>query len=275
MVYQTTLNSEVSYTGVGLHSGVDVHMTLQPAPANTGIVFVRRDLPGMPRIEAKASNVTSTVRATTIEANGIKLFTIEHLMSAFNAMGIDNCLVLIDAEEPPVADGSSKVFAELMAKAGIKVLDALRREIVIDRLYRVDDGDKFILAVPYDGFRVSFTSINPHPLIGIQYGNYEITPESYLSEVAPARTIAYEAEIDALREMGLGLGGTLENVIVYNDDGWMNELRYPDELVRHKILDIVGDLRLTGFIRGHIIAVKSGHALNTTMAKLLAEEFKS
>ena len=274
MVYQTTLNSEVSYTGVGLHSGVDVHMTLQPAPANTGIVFVRRDLPGMPRIEAKASNVTSTVRATTIEANGIKLFTIEHLMSAFNAMGIDNCLVLIDAEEPPVADGSSKVFAELMAKAGIKVLDALRREIVIDRLYRVDDGDKFILAVPYDGFRVSFTSINPHPLIGIQYGNYEITPESYLSEVAPARTIAYEAEIEALREMGLGLGGTLENVIVYNDDGWMNELRYPDELVRHKILDIVGDLRLTGFIRGHIIAVKSGHALNTTMAKLLAEEFK-
>lgn len=274
MVYQTTLNSEVSYTGVGLHSGVDVHMTLQPAPANTGIVFVRRDLPGMPRIEAKASNVTSTVRATTIEANGIKLFTIEHLMSAFNAMGIDNCLVLIDAEEPPVADGSSKVFAELLAKAGIKVLDALRREIVIDRLYRVDDGDKFILAVPYDGFRVSFTSINPHPLIGIQYGNYEITPESYLSEVAPARTIAYEAEIDALREMGLGLGGTLENVIVYNDDGWMNELRYPDELVRHKILDIVGDLRLTGFIRGHIIAVKSGHALNTTMAKLLAEEFK-
>lgn len=274
MVYQTTLNSEVSYTGVGLHSGVDVHMTLQPAPANTGIVFVRSDLPGMPRIEAKAANVTSTVRATTIEANGIKLFTIEHLMSAFNAMGIDNCLVLIDAEEPPVADGSSKVFAELMAKAGIKVLDALRREIVIDRLYRVDDGDKFILAVPYDGFRVSFTSINPHPLIGIQYGNYEITPESYLSEVAPARTIAYEAEIDALREMGLGLGGTLENVIVYNDDGWMNELRYPDELVRHKILDIVGDLRLTGFIRGHIIAVKSGHALNTTMAKLLAEEFK-
>lgn len=274
MVYQTTLNSEVSYTGVGLHSGVDVHMTLQPAPANTGIVFVRSDLPGMPRIEAKAANVTSTVRATTIEANGIKLFTIEHLMSAFNAMGIDNCLVLIDAEEPPVADGSSKVFAELMAKAGIKVLDALRREIVIDRLYRVDDGDKFILAVPYDGFRVSFTSINPHPLIGIQYGNYEITPESYLSEVAPARTIAYEAEIDALREMGLGLGGTLENVIVYNDDGWMNELRYPDELVRHKILDIVGDLRLTGFIRGHIIAVKSGHTLNTTMAKLLAEEFK-
>ena len=275
MVYQTTLNSEVSYTGVGLHSGVDVHMTLQPAPANTGIVFVRSDLPGMPRIEAKAANVTSTVRATTIEADGIKLFTIEHLMSSFNAMGIDNCLVLIDAEEPPVADGSSKVFAELMAKAGIKVLDALRREIVIDRLYRVDDGDKFILAVPYDGFRVSFTSINPHPLIGIQYGNYEITPESYLSEVAPARTIAYEAEIDALREMGLGLGGTLENVIVYNDDGWMNELRYPDELVRHKILDIVGDLRLTGFIRGHIIAVKSGHALNTTMAKLLAEEFKS
>ena len=140
-------------------------------------------------------------------------------------------------------------------------------------MYRVDDGDKFVLALPYDGFRVSFTSINPHPLIGIQYGDYEITTEEYIKEVGAARTIAYEAEVEALRKMGLGLGGTMENVIVYNDEGWMNELRYPDELVRHKILDIVGDLRLAGFIRGHFIAVKSGHALNTTMSKHLAEKF--
>ncbi len=273
MAYQTTLNSEVSYVGVGLHSGVDVHMTLKPAQANTGIVFVRNDLPGMPQVQAKAANVTSTLRATTIEDNGIKMFTIEHLMSAFNALGIDNCQVLIDSEEPPVADGSSKVFVELITKAGIKTLDVVRQEIIIDRLYRVEDGDKFVLAVPYDGFRVSFTSINPHPLIGIQYGDYEINPTVFEKEVAPARTIAYEAEVEALRQMGLGLGGTMENVIVYNDQGWMNELRYPDELVRHKILDIVGDLRLAGIVKGHFIAVKSGHALNTTMAKLLYKEF--
>ena len=273
MIKQTTLNSEISYVGVGLHSGVDVHMTLQPAEADTGIVFVRNDLEGSPQVEAKAVNVTSTLRATTIEDNGIKMFTIEHLMSAFNAMKIDNCRVLIDSEEPPVADGSSKVFCELIAEAGIKELEAPRHEIIIDKLYRVDDGDKFILAVPYDGFRVSFTSINPHPLIGIQYGDYEITTEEYINEVGAARTIAYEAEVEALRKMGLGLGGTMENVIVYNDQGWMNELRYPDELVRHKILDIVGDLRLAGFIRGHFIAVKSGHALNTIMSKHLAEKF--
>lgn len=273
MAYQTTLKSEVSFVGVGLHSGVDVHMTLMPAEADTGIVFERSDLPGTPRVEAKATNVTSTVRATTIEDNGVKMFTIEHLMSAFHAMGIDNCRVIIDGEEPPVADGSSKVFVELIARAGIQELDAPRREMVIDRLYRVDDGDKFILAVPYDGFRVSFTSINPHPLIGIQYGDYEISQSEYGEKVAPARTIAYEAEVEALRKMGLGLGGTMENVIVYNDNGWMNELRFPDELVRHKILDIVGDLRLAGFPRGHFIAVKSGHALNTTMAKLLYDEF--
>jgi len=273
LAYQTTLNSEVSYVGVGLHSGVDVHMTLQPAAADTGIVFVRSDLPGEPQVAAKASNVTSTLRATTIEENGIKMFTIEHLMSSFNAMGIDNCRILIDSEEPPVADGSSKVFMELIQKAGVKELNELRREIVIDKLYRVDDGDKFVLALPYDGFRVSFTSINPHPLIGIQYGDYEINQDIYEKEVAPARTIAYEAEIEALRKMGLGLGGTMENVIVYNDQGWMNELRYPDELVRHKILDIVGDLRLAGFIKGHIVAVKSGHSLNTTMAKKLYEAF--
>ena len=272
LALQTTLASSVHYTGVGLHSGKEVSMELQPAEADTGIVFVRGDLPGQPQVEAKAENVTSTLRATTIEDNGIKMFTIEHLMSAFHGAGVDNARVIIDAEEPPVADGSSKAFLELIQQAGIKELAKERREIVIDKLYRVDDGDKFVLALPYDGFRVSFTSINPHPLIGIQYGDYEISTDIYSKEIAPARTIAYEKEVEALHKMGLGLGGTLENVIVYNDEGWLNPLIYPDELVRHKILDIVGDLRLAGMVRGHFVAVKSGHALNTTMSKLLKQE---
>ena len=270
LVLQTTIDKTVSYTGVGLHSGRDVHMVLEPAEPDTGIVFVRTDMPDKPRVRAIATNVTSTLRATTIEENGVKMFTIEHLMSAFHALKIDNCLVNIDAEEPPVADGSSLCFVNLLQEAGILTQDKPRQEMVIDKLYKVEDGDKFVLAIPYDGFRVSFTSINPHPLIGIQYGDYDITPESFTKEIAPARTIAYEAEIEALRKMGLGLGGTIENVIVYNDEGWMNPLHYPDELVRHKILDIVGDLRLAGVVKGHFIAVKSGHALNTTMAKLLA-----
>ena len=270
---QTTLAAEASYTGIGLHSGREVHMVLKPAPADTGLVFVRTDLEGQPQIHATASNVTSTMRATTVEENGCKVFTIEHLMSAFHALRIDNCYIEIDAEEPPVADGSSLAFFQKMKDAGVQELTAERKEIVIDKVYRIDDeeSNRFVMVLPYDGFRVSFTSVNPHKLIGVQYENFEISPELYEREIAPARTIAYEQEIEALRNMGLGLGGTLESVIVYNDEGWLNPLHFEDELVRHKILDVIGDLRLAGPIRGHVIAVASGHALNTNLAKKLVE----
>lgn len=270
---QTTLAAEASYTGIGLHSGREVHMVLKPAPADTGLVFVRTDLEGQPQIHATASNVTSTMRATTVEENGCKVFTIEHLMSAFHALRIDNCYIEIDAEEPPVADGSSLAFFQKMRDAGVKELAAERKEIVIDKVYRIDDEERnrFVMVLPYDGFRVSFTSVNPHKLIGVQYENFEISPDIYEREIAPARTIAYEQEIEALRNMGLGLGGTLESVIVYNDEGWLNPLHFEDELVRHKILDVIGDLRLAGPIRGHVIAVASGHALNTNLAKKLVE----
>lgn len=272
---QRTLKTEVSYTGIGLHSGREVHATLKPAPEDTGIVFVRTDLPGAPQIHAKAENVTSTLRATTVEEDGHKVFTIEHLMSAFHAHRIDNAYVELDSEEPPVADGASLVFFELMAKAGIVEQAKDRREIVIDKVYRIDDEKtgRFVMVLPYDGFRVSFTSLNPHKLIGVQYEDFHVDEAVYHKEIAPARTIAYEKEIQALREMGLGLGGSLENVIVYNDEGWLNPLHFEDELVRHKILDVIGDLRLAGIIRGHVIAVASGHALNTQLAKQIAAAF--
>ena len=248
-------------------------MTLRPAPADTGIVFIRTDLDGSPRIRAISDNVTSTIRATTIEENGIKVFTIEHLLSALHALRIDNCFVEMNAEEPPVADGSSLIFFDLLKKAGQQELAAERRELVIDRVYRIDDAGRFVMIVPYDGFRVSFTSINPHKLVGIQYEDFNIDADTYRAELAPARTIAYEAEIEALQKMGLGLGGTMESVIVYNDEGWLNALRYEDELVRHKILDVIGDLRLAGIIRGHVIAAASGHALNTQLAKEIAAAY--
>ena len=273
---QRTLKTEVSYTGIGLHSGREVHATLKPAPEDTGIVFVRKDLSGEPQIHAKAQNVTSTLRATTVEENGNKVFTIEHLMSAFHAHRIDNAYVELDSEEPPVADGASLVFFELMAKAGIVEQAKDRKEIVIDKVYRIDDEKtgRFVMVLPYDGFRVSFTSLNPHKLIGVQYEDFHIDEAVYHKEIAPARTIAYEKEIQALREMGLGLGGSLENVIVYNDEGWLNPLHFEDELVRHKILDVIGDLRLAGIIRGHVIAVASGHALNTQLAKQIAAAYE-
>ena len=275
MQKQRTLKTEISYTGIGLHSGREVHATLKPAPEDTGIVFVRTDLPGAPQIHAKAENVTSTLRATTVEEDGHKVFTIEHLMSAFHAHRIDNAYVELDSEEPPVADGASLVFFGLMAKAGIVEQAKDRKEIVIDKVYRIDDEKtgRFVMVLPYDGFRVSFTSLNPHKLIGVQYEDFHIDEAVYHKEIAPARTIAYEKEIQALREMGLGLGGSLENVIVYNDEGWLNPLHFEDELVRHKILDVIGDLRLAGIIRGHVIAAASGHALNTQLAKEIAAAY--
>lgn len=269
MQEQITLASTATYTGIGLHSGRDVHMRLLPAPAGTGIVFVRTDLDGRPTIRATADHVTSTLRATTLEEHGARVFTVEHLMSALCAQGIDNCYVELDSEEPPVADGASLAFFRLIGEAGRAAQGVPREEVVIDRVYRIDDEERqrFVIVVPYDGLRVSFTSVNPHKLIGIQYENFEVTPAVYEKEIAPARTIAYEEEINKLRSMGLGLGGTLESVIVYNDEGWLNPLHFEDELVRHKILDVLGDLRLAGRIRGHIIAAASGHALNTALAK--------
>ena len=275
MPKEQTLRKTAVYEGVGLHSGKQVHMKLLPADVGTGIVFRRTDLEGAPVIHAVAENVTSTMRATTVEENGAKVFTIEHMMSAFHGLGVDNAIVELDAEEPPVADGSALAFAELIKDAGLMVQDKEREEIIIDKVYRIDANDgRFVMALPYDGFRVSFTSLNPHPLIGVQYEDFAITPDIYEREIAGARTIAFEGEIKALREMGLGLGGTLENVIVYNDEGWLNPLKYPDELVRHKILDVIGDLRLAGIMRGHIVAAASGHALNTALAKKIAENFR-
>jgi UDP-3-O-[3-hydroxymyristoyl] N-acetylglucosamine deacetylase len=270
MQYQITIAGCVTYEGIGLHSGKPVKLTLRPAAENTGLIFVRADLENRPQIFADAKNVTAALRATTISNGAAKVFTIEHLLSALHVWGIDNCYIELDSEEPPVADGSSLVFFELIKKAGLKEQSALKKYTVIDRTYIVREADKFVMALPYDGFRVSFTSINEHELVGIQYGDFEITPEIYAKEIAPARTIAYEKEVEALYNMGLGLGGTLENVIVYNDEKWLTALRYKDELVRHKILDVIGDLRLAGCIRGHIVAAKSSHALNTRLAAKIA-----
>jgi len=274
MHQQITIANTVTYTGVGLHSGRDVKIVLQPAPVDTGLVFVRVDLPGKPKIPAVSDCVTSTIRATTLEYQSVKVFTIEHLLSALHVLQIDNCFIEIDAEEPPVSDGSALVFFDLIKQAGKRLQDKECREIIIDRVYRIDDGDRFVMVVPYDGFRVSFTSLNPHKLIGVQYQDVLIDEQTYRQEIAPARTIAYEQEIEALKSRGLGLGGTMESVIVYNDSGWLNKLRYEDELVRHKILDVIGDLRLAGIIRGHVIAVKSGHELNTMLAKKIAAAFE-
>ncbi len=265
--YQQTLAQKVSYTGVGLHSGKEVLMTLCPAEADTGIVFVRTDLPGMPEIQAKPENVTSTLRATTLSANGAEVFTVEHLMAALSAMQVDNCRVEMSSPEPPVTDGSAAVFCDLILQAGRVTQDAERRVYAVPQSFAVYEGDKYITVQPYDGYRISFVSINPHPKLGTQYFDVEITEENFLKDIARARTVGFMSEIKQLQAMGLGLGGSIENVVIFDDDKVLTPMRFEDELIRHKILDVVGDLYLLGPIKGHVIAVKSGHAFNSALAK--------
>ncbi|MBP2654209.1 MAG: UDP-3-O-(3-hydroxymyristoyl) N-acetylglucosamine deacetylase [Firmicutes bacterium] len=267
MPRQSTIATSAAITGIGLHSGSSVSLELRPAKTGTGIVFVRADLPGKPRVKATATNVTGTQRATTLEDGEAKVFTVEHLLAAFSALGVDNCEVEMTAAEPPVTDGSALPFVRLIQEAGIVEQNADCQYTIITEALTVRMPDKFIAILPYDGFRISFTSVNPHPLIGIQYGDYEITSNSFIQEVASARTIGFMHEVEALKAQGLALGGSTENVVVYDGDKVLTPLRFSDELVRHKILDVIGDLALAGRIRGHVIAVKSSHALNTALAK--------
>lgn len=267
IVYQQTLAKAVTYSDIGLHSGKEVVMTLLPAEADTGIVFVRTDLPERPEIHALAQNVTSTIRATTISENGAEVFTVEHLMAALSMMKIDNCRIEMSSPEPPVTDGSAAVFCRLILEAGRVQQDAERNVYSVPQAFSVYEDDKFITVQPYDGYRISFVSINPHPRLGTQYFDVELNEESFLKEIASARTVGFMHEIKQLQKMGLGLGGSIENVVIFDDDKVLSEMRFEDELIRHKILDVIGDLYLLGHIKGHITTVKSGHALNSKLAK--------
>lgn len=274
MDFQTTLAGSTEYVGIGLHSGKEVIITLNAAPADAGIVFSRTDLDGSPKVAAKTANVTNTMRATTLECGLAKVFTVEHILATLSALAVDNCLIEISSVEPPVADGSALPFVQIIKDAGICRLDAVRKEpITIIETLVVRHLDKFIAILPYDGFRITFTSVNPNPAIGIQFGDYEITPDSFIKEIAPARTIGFMHEVEALKAQGLALGGSLLNVVVYDGEKILTPLRFQDELVRHKILDVIGDLSLAGRLRGHVIAVKSNHKLNTSLAGQIVEKF--
>ena len=267
MANQTTLAQTVRYKDIGLHSGAPVSLELKPAPANSGIVFYRADLPGKPGVRAHAAQVTSTLRATTLEDGPARVFTVEHLMAALYVMGVDNCAVEISSAEAPVGDGSALPFVRLIEEAGIVELTEPRILIQVSEPIEVAEEGRSIKVLPYDGLKVTFTSSNPHPMLGLQQAEYEITPEVFAREIAPARTIGFMHEVEALQAKGLGLGGSLENTLVYDNETNLNPLRFPDELVRHKVLDVLGDLALLGCpLRGHLVAVQSGHSLNTALA---------
>jgi len=271
-IWQQTIKEPISYEGVGLHSGKSVKLRFLPAEMNTGLVFIRTDLPGMPEIQAQADKVTSALRATTLTEGEAHVFTVEHVIAALYMAEIDNCRIEMSAPEPPAADGSAKVFCELIEKAGKVEQEAKVDWLEVKKVLQVYDGNRYIVILPYEGYRISFTSMNPHPELGTQHFDLEFSEENCLLNIVPARTIGFMNELEALQAQGLALGGSLENALVYDQEKSLNTPRFSDELVRHKILDVIGDLALCGKrLSGHVIAVQSAHLLNTQLAAKLQE----
>jgi len=272
MLRQRTLKRAVGATGVGLHTGKKVAMTLRPAQPDTGIVFRRTDLPQPVDIRAEARAVTDTRLCSALEGQGAKVATVEHLMSALAGLGIDNLYVDLAGPEVPIMDGSASPFVYLLQSAGIEEQRAPKRFFRIRRSVEVRDGDKWARFEPYDGFRVSFSIIFDHPVFeqSSQSLTIDFAETPYTKEVARARTFGFVQDVEALRDAGLALGGSLDNAIVLDEYRVLNAdgLRYADEFVKHKVLDAIGDLYLIGHsVIGAFSAHKSGHALNNQLLR--------
>lgn len=273
---QQTLASAASITGTSLHTGEQVTLTMKPAPENHGIKFRRVDLDDQPFIDAHVSKVQTVERATTLAQGSVKVHTVEHVISALVGMGVDNAIIEMDANEPPIGDGSAGPFVDCIKKAGIVEQEAVRSVFEIrEPIHLETPGGSLLTIVPDKRFRVSCTQVGPDGRM-TQFYSAEITPETYEREIARARTFVFYEDVQPLLEKGLIKGGSLENAIVIKGDSVMSKeaLRYQEEFARHKILDIVGDLMLSGKrIMGHVIAVKPGHGPNTQMAEKLASTF--
>ncbi len=277
MIKQRTLKNVIRATGVGLHTGDKVYLTLRPAAADTGIIFRRIDLPEPVEIRACPENVTDTRLSTTIECDGVRVSTIEHLMSSFAGLGIDNAYVDLTAAEVPIMDGSAGPFVFLIQSAGIAEQSAPKRFIRIKQKVEVREGEKWARFEPFDGFKVSFQIDFNHPTFRStrQQAIIDFSTTSFVKEISRARTFGFMAEVEALRAAGLARGGGLDNAVVLDDYRVLNEdgLRYEDEFVKHKVLDAIGDLYLLGRpLIGAFSAHKSGHALNKKLLQKLVSE---
>jgi UDP-3-O-[3-hydroxymyristoyl] N-acetylglucosamine deacetylase len=272
---QTTISKAVKIKGVGLHTGVAVNLKLKPAPENTGYIFVRTDLDNF-EIPASVEYVSHCSYATTLMRRGVVLSTCEHLLSALRGSGVDNCFIELDNIEIPILDGSSENWIDLIAKAGVKELDAPGRVLKVTRKVSVNEDGRKMSVEPSDKFEIECVIDFPHPFIERQSFHFVMENGSFGKQIASARTFGFTNEIEMLRKANLALGGSLDNAIVLTEDGMLNEtpLRFDDEFVRHKILDIIGDVALLGMpMQGKITAEKSGHAVHAAlMSKLLKTE---
>jgi len=277
MVKQRTLKNMIRATGVGLHTGEKVYLTLRPAAVDTGIVFRRIDLPEPVEIKAAPHVVGDTRLSSTIEQDGVKVSTVEHLMSALAGLGIDNIYVDLTAAEVPIMDGSAGPFVFLLQSAGIEEQSALKKYIRVKKSVRVEEGDKWVRFDPFNGFKVSFAIDFDHPVFNQSSKSVTVdfATNSYIKEVARARTFGFMEDVEMLRSHGLALGGSLDNAIVMDEFRVLNSdgLRYDDEFVKHKVLDAIGDLYLLGHpLIGEFSGFKSGHALNNRLLRALLED---
>ena len=268
--YQHTVAGPVHCTGVGMHSGNTVHLTIRPAPVNHGIRFVRTDLADTPSVAAHFNMVVDTSLATVIGYDGFIISTIEHLMSALSGLAIDNAIVEVDSHEMPIMDGSALPFTKALLSAGIHEQDSPRYYFAVNEPIEINEPGKSIAIYPADTFKITYTIEYDHPLIQRMSYAYELTTADYTKEVSAARTFGFYHEYEYLKKYGFARGGSLDNVVVLDKDGILNEdgLRYPNEFVRHKIMDSIGDLYLLGMpILGHVVAEKAGHAMNNAILK--------
>ena len=275
---QKTIKNDISFSGIGLHSGKKSQVVIKPSEANSGIKFLRSDVSDTRKntlIMALWHNVSSTTLSTTISNGDVSVSTIEHLMSALSGMHIDNALILIDGPEVPIMDGSSKPFVELFEKAGLIKQDEYRKILKVIKEVEVSNGDSFVKIFPSDYFSIDFEIVFDSHLINSQSCQLQLINGNYKSDVASARTFGFEKDVQKLREKGYALGGSLENAVVVGDNNILNKggLRFKDEFVRHKILDSIGDLYLSGYpVQGYFSGKKSGHYLNNQLLnKLLSD----
>jgi UDP-3-O-[3-hydroxymyristoyl] N-acetylglucosamine deacetylase len=280
MISQRTLKNVIRATGVGLHTGEKIYLTLRPAAPDTGIVFSRVDLEVPVQIRASLENVGDTQLSTTLAKGAVRISTVEHLLSAMAGLGIDNAYVDLSAPEVPIMDGSAGPFVFLIQSAGIEEQNAPKRFIRITRSVHVEDGDKYARFDPFDGFKVGFTIEFDHPVFKahLQHSEIDFSTTSFVREVSRARTFGFMRDIEHLRERELALGGSLDNAVVLDDFRVLNEdgLRYQDEFVKHKILDAIGDLYLLGHsLIGEFSGYKSGHALNNKLLRALLADSNS
>jgi len=276
VLQQQTLNRAATFSGIGLHSGNRVNMTFLPAPPNTGLRFRRVDLDGRPEIEARVENVTETNRSTTLAKGNVKIHTVEHVLAALAGHGVDNAVVELDANEPPIADGSAREFCKLIEAAGFAPQNEKREPYVITEAIELEMGETVMTVFPDSGFKITCTSADQRGRF-TQFYSTPINPVNWENELAHARTFCFYEEIEYLFKHGLIKGGSLENAIVIRDDAVLTTepLRYAEEFVRHKMLDIVGDLALVGRpIHGHVIAVKPSHAGNCELARAIVTQMQ-